>query len=82
MKEQADIDKNGQTAIPSASNARTVAGYEGCALDYANSTVPKSGDERRALRELLGVVDQGSRLLEVGSGPGWDADWLEAQGLT
>ena len=28
-----------------------------------------------------GQETAGSRLLEIGSGPGWDADWLEERGL-
>lgn len=81
MKKQADYAENGQPKILSEFNAYTVAGYEGCALGYAESTAPKPHDERRALRELLRVVDRGGRLLEIGSGPGWDADWLETRGL-
>lgn len=30
---------------------------------------------------MLNAVEPGSRLLEIGSGPGWDADWLEEKGL-
>jgi 2-polyprenyl-3-methyl-5-hydroxy-6-metoxy-1,4-benzoquinol methylase len=66
----------------SASNASSLAGYEGCAEDYAQTTAPKpeAGDQP-ALVELLKLVTPGSRLLEIGSGPGWDADWLEQRGL-
>lgn len=66
----------------SASNTSTLAGYEGCADDYAETTAPKpeAGDQP-ALVELLKRVPPGSRLLEIGSGPGWDADWLEERGL-
>jgi hypothetical protein len=66
----------------SASNISTLAGYEGCADDYAETTAPKpeAGDQP-ALVELLKLVPLGSRLLEIGSGPGWDADWLEERGL-
>jgi SAM-dependent methyltransferase len=82
MKEQAALDRNGQTMLPTEFNDYTVAGYEGCALGYARSTAPEvGGGDRSALQELLRVVNRGSRLLEIGSGPGWDADWLEAQGL-
>lgn len=66
----------------SASNASTLAGYEGCAVDYAQTTAPRpdAGDQP-ALVELLRVAAPGGRLLEIGSGPGWDADWLEERGL-
>lgn len=66
----------------SASNRSTLAGYEGCADDYAETTAPKSeANDRPALAELLKLAPPGSRLLEIGSGPGWDADWLEERGL-
>lgn len=67
----------------SASNTSTLAGYEGCADDYAETTAPRpEAGEQPALVELLKLVPPGSRLLEIGSGPGWDADWLEERGLT
>jgi SAM-dependent methyltransferase len=66
----------------SASNTSTLAGYEGCADDYAETTAPKpDADDQPALIELLKIVPPGSHLLEIGSGPGWDADWLEEKGL-
>jgi SAM-dependent methyltransferase len=81
MKNQVDVDGNTSMAIRSEFNGYTVAGYEGCALDYAISTIPKpGGNESPALKKLLKVLDQDCRLLEIGSGPGWDADWLEAKG--
>lgn len=70
-------------ASRSASNTSTLVGYEGCADDYAETTAPKpEADDQPALVELLKAVPSGSRLLEIGSGPGWDADWLEERGLT
>jgi 2-polyprenyl-3-methyl-5-hydroxy-6-metoxy-1,4-benzoquinol methylase len=69
-------------ASRSASNTSTLAGYEGCADEYAETTAPKlEAADQPALVELLKVVEPGSRLLEIGSGPGWDADWLEERGL-
>lgn len=66
----------------SASNVSTLAGYEGCADDYAATTAPKpEADDQPGLIELLKALEPGSRLLEIGSGPGWDADWLEERGL-
>ena len=35
-----------------------------------------------ALRQLVAAVPAGGTALEIGSGPGWDADVLEAQGVT
>ncbi len=64
------------------SNQRTVAGYERCARDYAAevaSTPSPSG--AAALRQLAAAVPPGGRGLEIGSGPGWDADFLESLGL-
>jgi SAM-dependent methyltransferase len=65
-----------------AHNQRTVAGYERCARDYAASvdnTPSPSGTA--ALRQLAAAVTPGGRVLEIGSGPGWDADFLETLGL-
>jgi SAM-dependent methyltransferase len=67
---------------PHADNQRTVAGYERCARDYAasvDSTPSPSG--AAALRQLAAAVAPGGRVLEIGSGPGWDADFLETLGL-
>lgn len=77
-----DTPKESGKASRSASNISTLAGYEGCADDYAETTAPKpEADDQPALVELLKAVEPGSRLLEIGSGPGWDADWLEERGL-
>jgi SAM-dependent methyltransferase len=65
-----------------AHNQRTVAGYERCARDYAasvDSTPSPSG--AAALRQLAAAVTPGGRVLEIGSGPGWDADFLETLGI-
>ncbi|MGX1786752.1 class I SAM-dependent methyltransferase [Bosea sp. NPDC055332] len=78
----AETSKEAIEASRSASNASTLAGYEGCADEYAETTAPKpEADDQPALIELLKIVPPGSRLLEIGSGPGWDADWLEERGL-
>ncbi|HEV7328548.1 MAG TPA: methyltransferase domain-containing protein [Bosea sp. (in: a-proteobacteria)] len=66
----------------SASNTSTLTGYEGCADEYAETTAPKpEAADQPALVELLKALEPGSRLLEIGSGPGWDADWLEERRL-
>lgn len=77
-----ETPKNGLESSRSASNASTLAGYEGCADEYAETTAPKpEADDQPALLELLKALEPGNRLLEIGSGPGWDADWLEERGL-
>jgi SAM-dependent methyltransferase len=65
-----------------ANNQRTVEGYERCARDYAaevDSTPSPTG--AAALRQLVAAVAPGKRVLEIGSGPGWDADFLETLGI-
>jgi 2-polyprenyl-3-methyl-5-hydroxy-6-metoxy-1,4-benzoquinol methylase len=64
---------------PSA-NARTVESYERIAADYARET---AGHRvlAGALARLAETVPAG-HALEIGSGPGWDADQLEDAGLT
>ena len=65
-----------------AYNQRTVAGYERCARDYAAevSSTP-SPEGAAALRQLADAVAPGNRVLEIGSGPGWDADFLQTLGI-
>jgi 2-polyprenyl-3-methyl-5-hydroxy-6-metoxy-1,4-benzoquinol methylase len=60
-------------------NARTVESYEDIADDYARET---TGARVLAggLTRLAEVVPAG-QVLEIGSGPGWDADVLEEAGL-
>ncbi len=60
-------------------NARSVESYEDIAEDYASETTGArvlSG----GLTRLAEVVPAG-HVLEIGSGPGWDADALEEAGL-
>ena len=61
-------------------NARTVASYEQIADDYARETAG-GGVLAFALDRLAETVPAGS-VLEIGSGPGWDADALEEAGMT
>lgn len=63
-------------------NQRTVEGYERCARDYAAgvSNMP-SPSAAAALRWLAAAVEPGGRVLEIGSGPGWDADFMETLGV-
>ncbi len=61
-------------------NARTVESYQEIAEDYARET---NGARVLAggLTRLAEAVPAG-HVLEIGSGPGWDADALEEAGLT
>lgn len=63
-------------------NRQTVAAYESCALSYAEATKPAlSPSNERLLRRFAEAVGVGGPVLEVGSGPGWDADFLETLGV-
>ena len=61
-------------------NARTVESYELIADDYARETAG-SGVLAGGLTRLAETVP-GGHVLEIGSGPGWDADALEEAGMT
>jgi hypothetical protein len=65
-----------------ARNRTTVAGYDNSVASYAAETdhAPTS-DHLEALEQFVAAVGQGGRVLEVASGPGWDADRLESMGL-
>lgn len=60
-------------------NARTVQSYEDIAADYARET-SGHGVLAGALAHVAEAVPAGD-VLEIGSGPGWDADRLENAGL-
>lgn len=62
-------------------NRRTVAAYDDYAEKYAEVTQDRLpiGDE--ALARFADALGRGAQVLEVASGPGWDADELEARGL-
>ena len=60
--------------------ARTVESYEQIADDYARETAG-AGVLSNALTRLAETVPAG-HVLEIGSGPGWDADALEEAGMT
>ncbi|MEG9225129.1 class I SAM-dependent methyltransferase [Aeromicrobium sp. Sec7.5] len=60
-------------------NARTVESYEDIAVDYARETSGQ-GVLAGAVTHLAEAVPAG-QVLEIGSGPGWDADRLEDAGL-
>ncbi|MCD9197769.1 class I SAM-dependent methyltransferase [Aeromicrobium wangtongii] len=61
-------------------NARTVQSYEEIAVAYAEET-SGGGAFTEPLTRLAEAVPAG-HVLDVGSGPGWDADELEEAGLT
>jgi len=66
-------------------NRRTIDSYERIARSYAEDTAPDpSGPAEfsgQGLRRLVDAVPAGGTALEVGSGPGWDADFVESQGV-
>lgn len=65
-----------------ARNRDTVAGYDACAESYAAETDhAPTPDHVEALERFVAAVGPGGRVLEAASGPGWDADRLEAMGL-
>ena len=64
------------------SNRVTLDAYEQIASDYAASTRgTPTGVVAEALGRLVGQLFAGASVLELGSGPGWDADFLEAHGV-
>lgn len=74
---------HGHAATPAVThNARTVAMYEGYARNYALLIAPLPDPNRkRWLERLCSEVGSGARVLELGSGTGRDADYLESIGV-
>ena len=64
-----------------ANNVCTIADYERTARDYVDTVDGRPSASAEALRRLAAEVVPGTRVLEIGSGPGWDADALEALGI-
>ena len=62
-------------------NRRTVVEYERSAREYFATVAGRPSASAEALRRLAAEVVPGTRVLEIGSGPGWDADALEALGI-
>ena len=62
-------------------NRRTVVEYERSAREYVATVAGRPSASAEALRRLAAEVVPGTRVLEIGSGPGWDADALEALGI-
>ena len=63
-------------------NRETLDSYEAIARDYAASTEgTPTGVGVEALGRFASLLPDDGSVLELGSGPGWDADFLEAQGV-
>ncbi|MGE0280707.1 MAG: class I SAM-dependent methyltransferase [Rhizobiaceae bacterium] len=71
------------TASALSHSRQTIASYEDYADRYCAlvSDMPNAFDQT-AFRRLAEIAGAGGRALEIGSGPGWDADFLETLGLT
>lgn len=65
-------------STPLAKSRRTVASYEEYADQYSRNVAQIPGpEEEAALRRVASVAGHGGHILEIGSGPGWEADFLE-----
>lgn len=65
-----------------SNNQRTVQAYEGYARQYAAAVSQESsGIAREGIERMAAMIPNGT-ILEVGSGPGWDADYAETLGFT
>ncbi|QWP75849.1 class I SAM-dependent methyltransferase [Lysobacter sp. K5869] len=70
------------SASDRSNNRRTVAAYEGYARGYAAAvSATPSQSAAEDLRSLAAAIPPGGRVLDIGSGPGWDADFLETLGV-
>jgi 2-polyprenyl-3-methyl-5-hydroxy-6-metoxy-1,4-benzoquinol methylase len=68
--------------VKNCNNDRTVAAYENYARRYAANVSPQPSESgASALRRLAAVLPSGGHVLDIGSGPGWDADFLEGLGV-
>lgn len=64
-----------------ADNQRAVADYERTARQYVATVDGRPSASAEALHQLAQAVGLGGPVLEIGSGPGWDADALETFGI-
>ena len=64
-----------------ASSRRTIESYEGYADRYAQIRRGPDDKEEAALRQVASIAGLGGHVLEIGSGPGYDADILETLGV-
>lgn len=71
------------TASAVSQNRQTISSYEDYADRYYSlvSDTPNAFDQT-AFRRVAEIAGPGGHVLEIGSGPGWDADFLETLGLT
>lgn len=68
--------------MKNVNNGRTVAAYENYARRYAAAVSQQPSESAAAsLRRLVDVLPAGGRILDIGSGPGWDADFIEGLGV-
>ncbi len=58
----------------------TLAAYQDGAAQYLETSAPP-GTELAAYLDRLASLASGGEVLEIGSGPGWDADYLETRGV-
>lgn len=69
-------------SAPLSNNRRTVDAYDVYAERYAEAVKgAPSGVAEEGLRRLADLIAPGGTVLEIGSGPGWDADHLETLGV-
>jgi SAM-dependent methyltransferase len=59
----------------------TLASYQAAADSYIEQSTPQPGPFLRAFLDRLADLVGHGHVLELGSGPGWDADYLEQQGV-
>ncbi|MBW8859480.1 MAG: class I SAM-dependent methyltransferase [Caulobacter sp.] len=64
-----------------ARSRRTIRSYEGYADRYARIRKGPDQREQAALRRVASMAGPGGRILEIGSGPGYGADFLETLGV-
>jgi 2-polyprenyl-3-methyl-5-hydroxy-6-metoxy-1,4-benzoquinol methylase len=68
--------------VKNSNNERTVAAYENYARCYAaNVSRQPSECGASALRALAEILPCDGHVLDIGSGPGWDADFLAGLGV-
>lgn len=73
---------NGVSDEPLRRNSETVASYSRYAPGYAEATKDMSPDGQELLGRFAAALPRSASVIDIGSGPGWDADYLEALGHT
>ncbi|WP_242107975.1 class I SAM-dependent methyltransferase [Luteimonas aquatica] len=84
MTERRDAQNTGESPslAACADNRRTVEVYERSATSYVQRIASwPSGVDEQALRRVAQIAGEVGTVLEVGSGAGWDADFLESLGV-